>query len=330
MKRCIFLFLVSITFSLDLWSGEINALKVIQDIKNLGNELKLEEAEKYYQDLVISGEDWCVSKGQCRNQERIKKSVEKTLNEVRLCVPVAKICVSENLDKKSAEECIREMKKMCHPTKPNETGHPNTMAKIIASAEERLPSLKHSSTNTPTHLADAYNKCQEETYWGYSISAKKKESIIKITSLNPRVTFNPNKDWVTVGEFKTESDCFEAMTLAKTKKEIDSVASGCRKRFSGKDVIVSVFEAKAMVKLSNDESLSAQDVTFSTLEKCNENISRKRKYKFPIREYVFDEVEVGAYKSGDPMRFISECKEVKKVVCKNDDNAGFSPVEYFD
>ena len=128
-------------FSRSAWSGEIDALKASQDIKNLGNELKLEEAEKYFNDLVSSGDDWCISKGQCRDrdQERIRKSVEKTLNEVRQCVP----------------------------------------------AEERLPTLKYSNVNVPSHLSEAYNKCQEEVSWGYSIPEKpekKKESKIKISS----------------------------------------------------------------------------------------------------------------------------------------------------
>ena len=220
-----------VSFSRNAWSGEIDALKASQEIKNLGNELKLEEAEKYFKDLVSSGDDCCISKGQCRDrdQERIRKSVEKTLTEVRQCVPAAKICSGENLDKNSAEVCINDMRKLCHPSKPDETGHPNAMAKIIASAEERLPTLKFSSINTPSHLTEAYNKCQEEVSWGYSIPEKKKESKIKISSLNPRVTFNSNIKWTTIGEFKTESDCFEGMTLAKEKKEVDATAFGCRK-----------------------------------------------------------------------------------------------------
>lgn len=249
---------------------------------------------------------------------------------MRLCVPAAKTCSSEDLDKQSAKICINEMRKLCHPSKPDETGHPNAMAKIIASAEERLPTLKFSSNNLPSHLAEAYNKCQEEVSWGYSIPEKKKESKVKISSMNPRVTFNSNKNWITIGEFKTESDCFEAMTSAIAKKEIDSTASGCQKRFSGKDVVISVFEAKAMVKLSNYESLSAQDITFSTLEKCKENISKKKKYRLPLREHEFDEVEIAPYKSSDNMKFITDCKEVKKVICRNDDNVGFSQVENFD
>ena len=56
----------------------------------------------------------------------------------------------------------------------------------------------------------------------------------------------------------------------------------------------------------------------------------QKKYKFPLREYEFDEVVIGSYKSADTMRFISECKEVKKVICRNDENVGFSQVEYFD
>lgn len=186
------------------------------------------------------------------------------------------------------------------------------------------------SIGTPHHLAEAYAKCLEEVSWGYSIPEKQKEKKVKISSMNPRVNFNSNKKWQTVDGFKTEPDCVEALTLAKEKKEIDATSFGCRKRFSGKDVVVSVYEAKAMVKLSTYTSLSTEEITFSSLEKCTENILKKKKYKFQIRQYEFQEVEIGPYKSSDTMRFISSCQEVKKVVCKNDDNVGFTKVEYFD
>lgn len=58
MKSTAFLFLMLANLSRSAWSGEIDALKVSQDIKNLGNELKLEEAEKYFQELVSSGDNW--------------------------------------------------------------------------------------------------------------------------------------------------------------------------------------------------------------------------------------------------------------------------------
>jgi len=307
-------------FSLNSWAGEIDALNAIQNIKKLGTELKLEEAEKYFQDLVSSGDEWCISKGKCRDQERIRKSVEKTLNEVRLCVPVARICSGEKLDKKSAEECIAEMKSKCSISKPNEVGHPNSMAKILALAEERLPSLKYASTKMPANIAEAYNKCQEEVAWGYIGRSKPKDhNIIRYAQGKPQI----------IGEFKTESDCHEARILAKEKKDFD-IDDSCVKRFIGKnEVVVTLAEAKAMVKLPGGDIPSDQDLTFSSLEKCQENILKKRKYKFQVREYQFEEIEIGPYKSTETMRFISNCKEKKKVVCKKDESE-FSNLEYFD
>ena len=70
------------------------------------------------------------------------------------------------------------------------------------------------------------------------------------------------------------------MTLAKEKKEIDATVFGCRKRFSGKDVVVSVFEAKAMVKLSDYESLTDKVLTFSSLEKCNKTSQARKSINF--------------------------------------------------
>lgn len=326
--------LISISYSI-FAEDEIDVSKAHGELVKFRNELKIEEAEKYYEELIPAIEKLCLTKRStpaCSRKGKMPRDLEEIIREIRSCVPAAKICSKESLDKESAEKCISMMERKCPVSKPNETGHPNGMARILMNAQERLPNLKYSSEFTPPHLAEAYNKCEEGGVWGYSVFEKKKpakQPKFKITSMNPRVVFQSDDKWISVGEFKAEADCFEAKTIEKEKNGSD-VSDSCRKRFAGKDVVVSVYEAKAMVKLSNYESLSAQEITFSTLEKCNENISKKRKYKFPIREYVFDEIEVGAYKSSDSMRFISECKEIKKVVCKNDDDAGFTKVEYFD
>lgn len=188
-----------------------------------------------------------------------------------------------------------------------------------------------SKLSEPPHLIAAYNKCEDGEVWSYSVLEKKKaakQSKTKITSLNPRVVFKTDEKWTTVGEFKTEADCFEAKIMDKEKNGSD-VSDNCRKRFAGKDVVVSVYEAKAMVKFSYSVYLASEVLTFSTFEKCNENILKKRKYRFSAIGGGYEDLEIGPYKSSESMRFIDQCKEVSKVVCKNDD-AGYSKVDHWD
>lgn len=136
---------------------------------------------------------------------------------------------------------------------------------FIAQLREGYASeVDSSKLSEPPHLIAAYNKCEEGEVWSYSVLEMKKgvkQSKTKITSLNLRVIFKSDEKWTSVGEFKTEADCFEAKIMDKEKNG-SVVSESCRKRFAGKDVVVSFYEAKAMVKFSYSVNLALRLLPF--------------------------------------------------------------------
>ena len=310
--------------SLNAFSSEIDATKVNVELKKLGDELKLEEAEKYIQDLISSGEEWCLyqyKNGNCaRKVKKMPETVEATLNKMRACVPPARTCSSTDIDKVTAEICIDQMESQCWLSRTNDIGHPNVMTRIYQKARERLPLLKHSAITTPPNIAEAYNKCQDNQFWGYT--GRKKPNDKRI------VNYAVNSESIIFGQYLSESDCHEARLLAEKKTDIE-LTGNCIKRFIGEDVEVKIAQAKAMIKFSGADVFSDRLISFSSMNSCNENINKKRKYKFQKAEYEFEELEISQYKSKDTMRFIGDCKDFTTVVCGNNKPI-FNKIEIFD
>lgn len=317
-------FLLSLKVNAGLFGNdEINVPELRGQVEKLIDDQNVEKAEELFKSKLNNEYNWCFNyypSGKCQSfkKEPPIKEFEELIKKAKQCEPFVKQCLMQGLDKETANLCIEGIESKCPISKNYDVGHPNKYAQITIDVKKKLADLRYSNKVTPDQLANAYNKCLDNTYWGYFQNDKPKES---------KIMFYPikGKQYI-VGDFKTESDCHEARIIAKDKN-IAEVGTDCVKRYAGEDVVVKIYQSKAMYKYEENGQQKEEIITFISKEKCEESILSIRKYRFKDSDSENEEIEIGPFKSNDKNRFISKCVEKSEIVCKKNE-IGFNKIDY--